>query len=130
MRFLGRSALVLSLSMAIAAIGLTAAPAATTTTAKSTVTITSGKGTEFTGKVTSPQKRCRAGRTVKLYREDGSSRVAYSAVGTAKTNAMGLWTMEGSFLAGFYYARVAPLLIHVNGKPIRCAFDISMRQHF
>lgn len=125
-----RAVQVLVASMVVTGAWLATAPAATTTTAKSVVTITSGEGAEFTGKVTSPQKRCRAGRTVKLYREAGSSRAAYAVVGTAKTDSKGAWTMEGSFLAGFYYARVAPLLIHVNGKPIRCNFDVSMRQHF
>jgi hypothetical protein len=112
---------------AIAALALSAVPA--TAAVKSTVTIVSGEGSEFTGKVTSPKKRCRSGRTVKLFREDDS---AYSASlqGTAKTNSAGLWTMDGSFLAGVFYARVLPTLFHVHGMAIRCAGDYSMRQHF
>jgi hypothetical protein len=120
------------LLVAVGLLAVMAAPAAAATTVKSTVTITSGKGTEFTGKVTSPKAKCRAGRTVKLYRDDESSRVAlaYQVEGTAKTNRMGLWTMDGSFLAGVYYARVLPMLIHLNGMAYRCAGDISLRQHF
>lgn len=109
--------------VALAAVALWAAPATATVTVKSTVTIASGEGDEFTGKVGSPKKRCRVGRTVKLYRED-------TVVGTAKTDRAGTWEMDGSFLAGFYRARVLPLLVHVNGMPIRCGGDYSMRQHF
>jgi hypothetical protein len=106
------------------------APASAATTVKSTVTIASGEGAQFTGKVNSAKKKCRAGRTVKLYREGESSRTAYSVAGTAKTDKAGTWTMDGSFLAGFYYARVLPLLIHINGMAYRCAGDVSLRQHF
>ncbi|HMI81637.1 MAG TPA: hypothetical protein VK480_07600 [Solirubrobacterales bacterium] len=96
------------------------------------MTITSGEGTEFTGKVTSPKAKCRAGRTVKLYRDNESSRAAYAytVVDTAKTDRMGNWTMEGSFIAGVFYARVLPMLIHLNGMTYRCAGDVSLRQHF
>jgi hypothetical protein len=96
---------------------------------KSTVTIISGEGSEFTGKVTSPKQRCRAGRTVKLFREDDSGGEDKLA-GTARTGKTGSWTMDGSFLAGVYFARVLPALFHVNGMAIRCAGDISLRQRF
>jgi hypothetical protein len=99
-------------------------------TVKSTVTITSGEGAEFTGKVSAAKKKCRAGRTVKLFREAGSSRTADPIVGTARTNATGAWTMDGSFLAGVYYARVVAALIHINGMAYRCGGDFSIRQHF
>lgn len=112
---------------AIAGVVLWAAPASAAV--KSTVTIVSGEGTEFTGKVTSPKQRCRSGRTVKLYREDDSSGED-KLEGTAKTNKAGSWAMEGSFLAGVYFARVLPAIFHVNGMAIRCAGDYSMRQHF
>ena len=111
----------------MAAVLLWAMPA--TAAVKSTVTIISGEGTEFTGKVTSPKQRCRAGRTVKLFREDDSGDESRLA-GTARTNKAGLWTMDGSFLAGIYYARVLPLLIHINGMAYRCAGDFSIRQRF
>jgi hypothetical protein len=110
------------------AAGLWIAPAATAAV-KSTVTIISGEGTEFTGKVTSPKQRCRAGRTVKLFREDDSGD-GDTLAGTAKTNKTGHWTVDGEFLAGVYFARVLPALFHVNGMAIRCAGDYSMRQHF
>jgi hypothetical protein len=119
------------LLVALAAVASWAvAPASAATTVKSTVTITSGEGALFTGKVNSAKKKCRAGRTVKLYREGGSSRAAYSVVGTAKTNKAGTWTLDGSFLAGFYYARVLPLLIYINDMAYRCTGDITLRQHF
>ena len=114
---------LLFLVASAAAISWAVAPATATVTVKSTVTITSGEGSQFTGKVGSPKKRCRAGRTVKLYRED-------TVVGTAKTDKAGTWEMDGSFLAGVYHARVLPLLVHINGMAVRCAVDLSMRQHF
>ena len=95
----------------------------------STVTIVSGEGTEFTGKVTSPKNRCRSGRTVKLFREDESGYAA-SLEGTAKTNSAGLWTMDGSFLAGVYYARVLAATFQVHGMRLHCAGDVSVHQHF
>lgn len=96
---------------------------------RSKVTILSGEGTEFTGKVTSPKKRCRSGRTVKLFREDDSGDKD-SLAGTARTTRAGVWTMDGSFVAGFYYARVLPMVIHQSGMAIRCAGDFSVRQRF
>lgn len=110
-----------------AVVALSAAPASAAI--KSTVTITSGEGSEFTGKVTSPKAKCRAGRTVKLFREDDSGG-GPDLVGTARTNKSGAWAMEGSFIAGVFYARVLPALIHVNGMAYRCAGDVSLRQHF
>lgn len=96
---------------------------------KSSVTITSGEGSEFTGKVTSPKQRCKAGRTVKLFREDDSGEEDKLA-GTARTNSAGNWTMDGSFLAGVYFARVLPAVFHLHGMAIHCAADVSLRQHF
>ena len=110
-----------------AAMALSAVPASAAI--KSTVTISSGEGTEFTGKVTSPKAKCRAGRTVKLYREDDSGG-GDDLVGTDRTNKSGAWAMEGSFIAGVFYARVLPMLIHLNGMAYRCAGDVSLRQHF
>lgn len=101
------------------------------TNVKSTVTITSGKGTQFTGKVSAAKKKCRAGRTVKLYAEaDYTGRMGEPLVGTAKTNASGVWTMDGSFLAGVYYAQVMALLVNIDGMAYRCAGDLSLRAHF
>lgn len=96
---------------------------------KSTVTITSGEGSEFTGKVTSPKQRCKAGRTVKLYREDDSGGED-DVVGRAKTTKTGAWVMDGSFIAGVFYARVLPAVFQVHGMTLRCAGDFSVRQHF
>jgi hypothetical protein len=104
--------------------------AASVTTVKSTVTIASGEGSLFTGKVSSAKKKCRAGRTVKLFREAGSSRMDDPVVGTAKTDASGAWTMDGSFLAGVYYAKVVAVLVHFHGMSFRCAGDFSVRSHF
>jgi hypothetical protein len=38
--------------------------------------------------------------------------------------------MDGTFMAGFYYARVLARVIHQNGMAIRCAGDFSVRQRF
>lgn len=126
MRFALRMPILLLVALALMALAASPAGAAV----KSTVTIASGKGTEFTGKVTSPKKRCRSGRTVKLFREDDSGGGKASLAGTARTTRAGVWTMDGSFVAGFYYARVLPMVIHQNGMAIRCGGDFSLRQHF
>lgn len=99
------------------------------TTVKTTVTITSGEGTEFTGKVSSPKKQCRDDRKVTLYMKpyDGS---ADTAVGSDKTDASGAWSMEGSFVAGIYYARVASAVVHINGSAFRCAYAWTMPARF
>jgi hypothetical protein len=104
--------------------------AASTTKVQSTVVITRGEGAEFTGKVKAAKKRCRAGRTVKLYRDAGSSRSDSDLVGTAKTNASGNWTMDGNFFAGVYYAQVLSLLVMIEGAPFRCLGDMSLRAHY
>lgn len=103
---------------------------ASVSSVKSTVTITSGEGAEFTGKVSATKKKCRANRTVKLYTEAGSARMGDVLVDTAKTNASGVWSMDGSFIAGVYYAQVMALLVNVDGTMYRCAGDLSLRMHY
>jgi hypothetical protein len=81
--------------------------------------------------VSSPQKACRANRKVTLFKkpyayEEG----AVEAVGTDRTNASGSWTIEGAFIAGLYYARVADALVHVNGEPIRCNVDLTLTMRY
>jgi hypothetical protein len=127
---LSRSVSVLTVVVLGVAVSLVGTAAASAPTVKSTVTITAGEGAKFTGKVTSAKKACRAGRTVKLYREAGSSRVNDPVAGTAKTNASGAWTVEGSFLAGVYYAQVLAVIVHSHGMSYRCGVDLSIRQHF
>jgi NAD(P)H-dependent flavin oxidoreductase YrpB (nitropropane dioxygenase family) len=124
-----RLALVLTVMAAGMALLSVGSAAGAVTTAKSTVTILSGEGTEFRGKVTSTKKQCRANRKVTLFRKSDSGG-AYSAVGTDKTDASGAWEMQGTFMAGMYYARVASTLIRANGVPIRCDFDINVAMHF
>jgi hypothetical protein len=122
--------LVMSL-VALGIASLTAGTAAASVkTVKSTVKITSGEGTEFKGKVSSPKKQCRANRTVKLYMEPGSARTVGTVVGTDKTDASGVWDIEGSFLAAVYYARVASVLVHANGTAFRCSYAWTMPAHF
>jgi hypothetical protein len=117
--------------VAVGAMWLVAGSAtASVPTVKTTVKITSGEGTEFKGKVSSPKKQCRANRTVKLYMEAGSARSAGTVVGTAKTDASGLWEIEGSFVAAVYYARVASVLVHANGSEFRCSYAWTMPAHF
>jgi hypothetical protein len=125
-----RSVLVVGCAMLGAMLLGTGPAAAAVKTVKTTVKITSGEGTEFRGKVSSPMKRCRAGRTVKLYGEPDSARATGTLVGTAKTNASGVWELEGSFLAGVYYARVASLLFHMHGQAYRCSYAWTMPMHY
>lgn len=124
-----RLALVLALIAAGTVLLPVGSAAGAVTAAKSTVTIISGEGAEFKGKVTSAKKQCRANRKVTLYRKSDSGS-AYSAVGTDKTDASGAWTIQGSFLAGIYYARVTSALIHASGVPIRCDVDVNVAMHF
>ncbi len=129
-----------TVALALCALGamlLASAALASVSSVKSTVTITSGKGTEFTGKVNAAKKKCRAHRTVKLYTEassayvgPGSARMGDVLVDTAKTDASGAWSMDGSFIAGVYYAQVVALLVNVNGTMYRCAGDLSLRMHY
>jgi hypothetical protein len=128
---MGKSKLWMAVLCVVAA-GAMMAPvgaAAAATKVKSTVTILSGEGAEFTGKVSSAKKKCRAGRTVKLFRKDESSGKD-KLVGTAKTAKSGIWTMNGSFLAGEYRAQVIANLIHISEMAYRCMGDISLRRHF
>ncbi|HXR30198.1 MAG TPA: hypothetical protein VN752_03555 [Solirubrobacterales bacterium] len=122
--------LALALSVPVLASLFGGSAGAAVPTVKTTVTIASGEGTEFAGKVSSPKKQCRAGRTVKLYMEAESGRATGTVVGTAKTDAAGNWTIEGSFLAAVYYARVASVLVHIHGMTYRCAYDWTMPRHY
>lgn len=124
-----KSALVLTLIAAGLALLPLGSALGSVTTAKSTVTITSGKGSEFRGRVISAKKQCRANRKVTLFRKSDAGG-SYSAVDTDKTDAAGNWEMEGSFLAGMYYARVSTALIHANGIPIRCGSAVNLAMHF
>lgn len=38
--------------------------------------------------------------------------------------------MDGSFLAGVYYARVIATIVHIQGMAYRCTGDVTIRQHF
>jgi len=124
-----RLVLVLALvSVGVASLSVSWAAAAVTTV-KSTVTITSGEGTEFKGKVNSPKKQCREDRKVTLYMKAGSGG-ADSVVGTDRTDASGAWSIEGSFLAGVYYARVASALVNSGAAAFRCSYAWTMPAHF
>jgi hypothetical protein len=115
---------------ALGAVGLLAAgstTAAKVTNVKSSVKITSGKGTQFQGRVTAANKKCRRGRKVKLFKESGSED---ELVGTAKTNASGIWTMPGSFLAAIYHAEVTRMLIQTDSGRLNCLFAISMSARY
>jgi hypothetical protein len=98
---------------------------------KSVVTISSGSGAEFKGKVTSPRKACRANRKVTLFKKPYAGEAGSAeAVGADKTDASGNWAMQGAFIAGLYYARVASALVHVNGEPIRCSVDLTLTMRY
>jgi hypothetical protein len=115
--------------LALLALAGSATGRAHATDVKSTVTIKSGKGTEFTGKVNAAQKKCRAGRKVKLFMEPYSGG-ADELVGAAKTNSSGVWTMEGSFLAGVYHAEVTAATVHAGDDTFHCRVDVSMSARF
>lgn len=122
-------ALVLACAVALLAIGPSAAGAVTNV--KSTVVITSGEGTRFTGRVSSGKKKCRAGRTVKLYYQAGSTaRMGDPLAGTAKTRANGTWVIDGSFLAAIYYVQLTAMTVHVNGVAYRCGAASSIAMHY
>ncbi len=121
---------------ALSAIGLTLLALAGSATGhahvakvKSTVTIKSGEGAEFTGKVSAAQKRCRSGRKVKLFMEPYSGGMD-ELVGTARTNAAGVWEMKGSFLAGIYHAQVTATTVHAGDDTLRCLVDVSVSARF
>lgn len=99
------------------------------TKVKSTVTITSGKGSEFTGKVKAAQKSCRSKRRVKLFMEPYSGE-ADELVGTAMTNAAGVWMVKGSFMAGIYHAEVVSRTVHDDGDTLRCQIDLSVSARY
>jgi hypothetical protein len=120
--------LVLAL-VTVGAASLFAASAGAVKTVKSTVTITSGEGSEFRGKVSSPDRECRGDRKVTLFMKPygGGADVA---VGSDRTSGSGAWSMEGSFLAGVYYARVASAVLHDSGITVRCDFDLTVAARF
>jgi len=75
--------------------------------AKTKVKITEGGPTLFAGKVSSKEAKCEKRRKVTLHYEFGGPYGrAGDVVGTARTDASGAWEIEGSFVAGLYYASV------------------------
>jgi hypothetical protein len=102
--------------------------AASTHSYKSTVTITSGEGTEFTGKVTASNKKCRAGRTLKLYYDPVGGTT--SVVGAARTDASGDWDMKGTFTAGDYQAKVTAKTVHSEPIVLHCGGDVTVQARF
>jgi hypothetical protein len=105
------------------------ASAAKVTNVKSTVTIKSGEGSEFTGKVTSTQKKCRLGRKVKLVMEPYSGGKD-EVVDTAKTNATGAWEMHGSYMAGIYHAEVTSTFVHTDSGTFHCLVAIGVSHRY
>ena len=114
-------------AIAMGAVG--SATAAKVTSVKSTVTIESGEGTEFTGKVTSAQKKCRSGRRVKLVMEPYSG-TKDEVVGTTRTNSAGQWEIKGSFAAGIYHAQVTSSYVHTASQTFHCQIDRSISAKF
>jgi hypothetical protein len=101
----GVVAAVLAVSIAAGATaGLAAGQAKPDESAKSRVKITEGGPSLFEGKVTSKEDKCEKKRKVKLYYSTSPTRGMESVVGTDKTNKNGLWSMSGSFTAGYYHA--------------------------
>jgi hypothetical protein len=113
---------------AIALIG-GSATAAEITKVKSTVIIKSGEGAEFTGKVRAAQKKCRAGRLVKLFRESDSGGPD-QLVGVARTDATGAWDIGGSFMAGRYHAEVMRSFAHAGDDLFNCLPAVGLSARF
>jgi hypothetical protein len=113
----------------IVLIGSVSATAAKVTNVKSTVIIKSGEGTEFTGKVKTAQKKCRAGRKVKLFRESDAGGKD-ELVGTSKTDTSGAWELKGSFLAGMYHAQVTSFTAHSGSETFHCLADVGLTARF
>jgi hypothetical protein len=121
--------LALALAVVAATMLFAVGAAAAVKTVKSTVTITSGEADEFTGKVTSPNKKCRDDRKVTLFMKPYGGG-ADIAVGSDRTNRSGLWRIEGSFVAGIYYARVASSTEHEDDDTLKCAVDLSLSARY
>jgi hypothetical protein len=120
---------VLGALAAIAVMAIGPASAAKVTNVKSTVTIKSGEGSEFTGKVTSAQKKCRSGRKVKLLMTPYSGGED-ELVGTARTDSSGAWEMKGSFMAGLYHAEAVSVYVHTGSGTIHCTLTVGMTARF
>ena len=121
--------LALGVLSVIALAGVGAASGAKVVNVKSTVTIKSGEGAEFTGKVNAAQKKCKAKRKVKLFMEPYSGEDD-ELVGTAKTNASGEWSIQGSFIAGIYHAQVISSFVHTGSGDFHCLGYIGMSARF
>jgi len=122
-----RNAAVVAL-VALGATGLLVDGAMAT---RSTVTISSGRGSQFTGKVTSSIRQCRAGRAVKLYMEGGPpGRPGDKVVGTANTDSSGKWAIFGAFLEGTYYAGIASKAMRDRTGTYHCAADFSLAARY
>ncbi len=95
------------LVIAAVACVIAGAALAASDSAKTKVKITDGGPTRFEGKVTSKEDKCEKGRKVTLHYDFGGPYKGGDVVGTAKTNASGAWEIDGTFVAGLYYASVA-----------------------
>jgi hypothetical protein len=117
--------------MALVALGATALLVDAALATRSTVTISSGRGSQFTGKVASAKKQCRAGRPVKLYLEGGApGRPGDKVVGTANTDLTGKWAIFGAFLEGTYYAGVASMMVRDRTGTYHCGADWSLAAQY
>jgi hypothetical protein len=123
---------VLALGVLGAAVLLAAASATAgkVINVKSKVTISSGEGTEFTGTVTAGNRKCKAGRTVKLVKQPYLPSETDRVVGIARTNGAGNWQMRGSFMAGIYHPRVTSSTVHTASAVFHCLGDMGVSARF
>ncbi len=77
-----------------------------TDSVKSKVKITEGGPDLFAGKVSSNEPKCEKKRKVSLHYEFDGPYKRGEVLGTDKTDADGNWELDGSFVAGLYYAAV------------------------
>lgn len=83
---------------------------------KSTVTLNAGYG-YFEGKVRSPNAKCRADRTVKLFEEIDE---ADPLLKTVKTNSAGAWAIFRAYEEGSFYVKVPARTLRSSGHTHTC----------
>ena len=83
---------------------------------KSTVTLNAGYG-YFEGKVRSPNAKCRADRTVKLFKEADE---ADPLLKTFKTNSAGAWAIFRAYEEGSFYVKVPARTLRSSGHTHTC----------
>jgi hypothetical protein len=93
-----------------------------TATVKSTVTLRAGYG-YFQGKVGSPLAKCRANRTVKLFKQATG---ADPLLKTTTTNTTGAWAIFRRYEERTFYVKVPARIIRTSGHAHTCMATTSL----